>query len=132
VCQDLGSKQRHACIQADGMCKLLKLCFLSCPQGWEGFTDATMAALSARRRNLVFLLWGKAAQAKVAALDTTQHHVLTAAHPSPYSARKVGNSQCNMSLLDASRIVCVLTATRPCRGTLGANTSPRQTSCCSN
>ena len=34
----------------------------------------------------MFLLWGRYAQQKGAVVDTTQHHVLTAAHPSPYSA----------------------------------------------
>ena len=31
----------------------------------------------------VFLLWGRFAQGKAALVDTTRHHVLTAAHPSP-------------------------------------------------
>ncbi len=34
----------------------------------------------------MFLLWGRYAQQKGAIVDTTRHHVLTAAHPSPYSA----------------------------------------------
>lgn len=68
-------------------------CALTWPfqQGWETFTDVAMAALLARRQGLVFLLWGKVAQAKGAALDTAQHHVLTAAHPSFRSANKVGD-----------------------------------------
>jgi uracil-DNA glycosylase len=55
-------------------------------KGWEGFTDRVIAELSARREGIVFLLWGRYAQQKGAIVDTTRHHVLTAAHPSPYSA----------------------------------------------
>jgi uracil-DNA glycosylase len=32
------------------------------------------------------LLWGKFAQAKEELIDTSKHHILKAAHPSPYSA----------------------------------------------
>lgn len=55
-------------------------------KGWETFTDRVIAELSARREGIVFLLWGRYAQQKGAMVDTTRHHVLTAAHPSPYSA----------------------------------------------
>jgi len=55
-------------------------------KGWETFTDRVIAELSARREGIVFLLWGRYAQQKGAIVDTTRHHVLTAAHPSPYSA----------------------------------------------
>ena len=55
-------------------------------KGWEPFTDRVIAELSARRDGIVFLLWGRYAQQKGAVVDTTRHHVLTAAHPSPYSA----------------------------------------------
>lgn len=55
-------------------------------RGWEAFTDRVIAELSARREGIVFLLWGRYAQQKGAIVDTTRHHVLTAAHPSPYSA----------------------------------------------
>lgn len=55
-------------------------------KGWETFTDRVIAELSARREGIVFLLWGRYAQQKGMMVDTTRHHVLTAAHPSPYSA----------------------------------------------
>lgn len=54
--------------------------------GWENFTNAAIYYLSQRRKNLVFLLWGKFAQEKEALIDTTKHMVLKAAHPSPLSA----------------------------------------------
>jgi uracil-DNA glycosylase len=55
-------------------------------KGWEQFTDRVIAGLSSRREGIVFLLWGRYAQQKGAVVDTTRHHVLTAAHPSPFSA----------------------------------------------
>jgi uracil-DNA glycosylase len=55
-------------------------------KGWEQLTDRVIAELCARREGVVFLLWGRYAQQKGAVIDTARHHVLTAAHPSPYSA----------------------------------------------
>ncbi|MGM9841327.1 MAG: uracil-DNA glycosylase [Candidatus Limisoma sp.] len=54
--------------------------------GWEQFTDAAVAALSARREQLVFLLWGNYAKRKGAVIDRSKHLVLESAHPSPLSA----------------------------------------------
>ena len=51
--------------------------------GWEQFTDAVISYLSAHGNGIVFLLWGNFAKAKVSLIDTSRHHVLTAAHPSP-------------------------------------------------
>jgi uracil-DNA glycosylase len=55
-------------------------------KGWERFTDRAIAALSENREGVVFLLWGRHAQQKGAVVDASRHHVLTAAHPSPFSA----------------------------------------------
>ena len=55
-------------------------------RGWDQFTDAAVAALSARRENLVFLLWGNYAMRKGAVIDRSKHLVLESAHPSPLSA----------------------------------------------
>lgn len=55
-------------------------------KGWEQFTDAVIKTLSDKKENLVFILWGKYAQDKGAVIDRAKHLVLTAAHPSPYSA----------------------------------------------
>lgn len=55
-------------------------------KGWEEFTAAAIQALSEQRRGLVFLLWGRHALAKKPLIDATRHHVLTAPHPSPFSA----------------------------------------------
>lgn len=58
-------------------------------KGWEIFTDAIIEQLLMRQQPTVFLLWGSYAQKKIIALqnhvDTHQHLILTAAHPSPMS-----------------------------------------------
>ncbi|MEQ8907594.1 MAG: uracil-DNA glycosylase [Vicingaceae bacterium] len=55
-------------------------------KGWERFTDAVIQSLDKKREGLIFLLWGKKAQDKAHFIDKSNHHVLTAAHPSPFSA----------------------------------------------
>jgi len=55
-------------------------------QGWETFTDAVIRTLSEKRSGIVFLLWGKYAQAKEALIDTSKHFILKTVHPSPLSA----------------------------------------------
>jgi len=55
-------------------------------RGWEIFTDEIIKALSQKRDHIIFLLWGKYAQQKAALIDQKKHYVLTAAHPSPFSA----------------------------------------------
>ncbi len=55
-------------------------------QGWEIFTDRTIQIISEKRNRIVFLLWGKYAQAKAGLIDHNKHLILTAAHPSPFSA----------------------------------------------
>lgn len=54
--------------------------------GWEIFTDAVIKYLSENKSGLIFLLWGNYAKQKGAVIDRAKHHVLTAAHPSPFSA----------------------------------------------
>jgi uracil-DNA glycosylase len=55
-------------------------------KGWEIFTDSVIRKISEKRAGIVFLLWGKYAQAKQVLIDTDKHYILKAAHPSPYSA----------------------------------------------
>jgi len=54
--------------------------------GWETFTDSVIRHISDNKSGVIFLLWGKYAQDKQALIDTTKHHILKAAHPSPFSA----------------------------------------------
>lgn len=55
-------------------------------KGWEQFTDAAIAALSNKRENLVFILWGNYARQKGTQIDRSKHLVIESAHPSPFSA----------------------------------------------
>lgn len=63
-------------------------------KGWERFTDAVIKSISEKKKNVVFLLWGRFAQNKAQLVDASQHFVLKAAHPSPFSARN-GFFGCN-------------------------------------
>ncbi|MEO7531422.1 MAG: uracil-DNA glycosylase, partial [Sediminibacterium sp.] len=56
--------------------------------GWMDFTDAVIKKISAEKKGVVFLLWGKFAQEKQGLIDETRHAVLKASHPSPFSADK--------------------------------------------
>lgn len=56
--------------------------------GWEEFTDEVIRTLSARRDNLVFILWGAFAGKKRELIDESRHLVLTSPHPSPLSASR--------------------------------------------
>ena len=51
--------------------------------GWEYFTDAVIRCISERCEGIVFLLWGRYARSKAVLIDSSRHHVLEAAHPSP-------------------------------------------------
>ena len=55
-------------------------------KGWEQFTDAIIEAVNTQDRPIVYLLWGRPAQRKVPMLNNPKHLILTAPHPSPYSA----------------------------------------------
>lgn len=57
-------------------------------KGWEKFTDRVIQVLNRQRSGLVFLLWGNYAQQKGELIDQDKHHLLTAPHPSPFSARR--------------------------------------------
>lgn len=55
---------------------------------WVNFTDGVIEVISREKTAVVFLLWGAYAQQKSALIDKDKHLVLTAAHPSPFSAYK--------------------------------------------
>lgn len=57
-------------------------------RGWEAFTDYVIAQVNALPRGVVFMLWGSHAQKKNHMIDTENHLVLEAPHPSPLSAYK--------------------------------------------
>lgn len=60
--------------------------------GWEEVTDQIIRSIAATSQNVVFVLWGKSAQAKKKLLglylEKNKHRVFESAHPSPLSASK--------------------------------------------
>jgi uracil-DNA glycosylase len=57
-------------------------------KGWERFTDHVISLLNEREKPVVFVLWGKPAQAKQSLIDSSRHYIVTAPHPSPLSAHR--------------------------------------------
>lgn len=51
--------------------------------GWSRLADDTVAAVSAQRPGVAFLLWGGAARGRAALIDRQKHLVLESGHPSP-------------------------------------------------
>lgn len=57
-------------------------------QGWEEFTSHVIDKLLSTKKHLVFMRWGKDAEAlKLPHQARRNHLILTASHPSPYSYR---------------------------------------------
>jgi uracil-DNA glycosylase len=57
-------------------------------QGWETFTDEAIRKISEQQNGIIFVLWGNFAIAKKELINSNKHFILTAAHPSPFSAHK--------------------------------------------
>lgn len=55
-------------------------------KGWETFTDAAISAINKHREGIIFFLWGNYAKQKGQYINQEKHYVLTASHPSPFSA----------------------------------------------
>lgn len=55
-------------------------------RGWETFTLEVIKEVNKKESPVVFILWGKNAQAKEQYIDQSKHLVLKSAHPSPLSA----------------------------------------------
>ena len=56
--------------------------------GWEEFTNQIIKALSDKKSNLVFILWGAYAQSKEIFIDPSKHLIIATPHPSPLSAHR--------------------------------------------
>ncbi len=57
-------------------------------KGWETFTDEVIKTLNEREKPVVFMLWGKKAQAKEEFITAEHHYIIESAHPSPFSAKR--------------------------------------------
>lgn len=57
-------------------------------KGWEHFIDRVIELLNEREKPVIFILWGRHAQAKKKLITNTKHHIIESVHPSPLSARR--------------------------------------------
>ncbi|PFZ78295.1 uracil-DNA glycosylase [Bacillus toyonensis] len=57
-------------------------------KGWEHFTDRVIELLNEREKPVIFILWGRHAQAKKKLITNPNHHIIESVHPSPLSARR--------------------------------------------
>ncbi|WP_096202985.1 uracil-DNA glycosylase [Bacillus sp. FJAT-45350] len=56
--------------------------------GWECFTDRVIELLNEREKPVIFVLWGRHAQAKEELVTNRIHFIIKSPHPSPFSARR--------------------------------------------
>ena len=54
--------------------------------GWQTFTDNVIRIINKKRKNVVYILWGRNAAAKEALIDSKNNLIIKSAHPSPLSA----------------------------------------------
>ena len=77
--------------------------------GWQKFTDAVIALLSEKYENIVFMLWGKSAAAKVKIIDNSKHKIYVSTHPSGLSWGKTSNFEkmkgCALSITDNGDLI---------------------------
>ncbi|MEI4528124.1 uracil-DNA glycosylase [Priestia megaterium] len=57
-------------------------------KGWEQLTDRIIELVAQKEEPVVFLLWGKHAQAKKELIHHSHHLILESPHPSPFSANR--------------------------------------------
>ncbi len=57
-------------------------------KGWEQFTDKVIEVINQQCEHVVFMLWGAYAQNKGQQIDSHQHLILKAPHPSPLSVHR--------------------------------------------
>ena len=57
-------------------------------KGWEVFTNTILTELNKNESPIIFVLWGKHAQAKEELITNKKHVILKAHHPSPLSASR--------------------------------------------
>jgi uracil-DNA glycosylase len=56
--------------------------------GWSALADQAVAALSAKRPAVAFLLWGASARRRAALIDRAKHLVIECGHPSPLNRQR--------------------------------------------
>ena len=54
---------------------------------WDPFSKELITSLNKSNSSIVWVLWGKKAQTHKTLITNSKHHIITGAHPSPFSAR---------------------------------------------
>lgn len=73
---------------------------------WRSITDNIIKEINTHCNSVIFMLWGKKAQAKNKYINKDQHFIISRAHPSPFAANRGGwfNEQqfdiCNKELVN--------------------------------
>lgn len=57
-------------------------------KGWEQFTNKVIEHINAKKEPVVFILWGRHAEAKETLITNEQHLIIKSPHPSPFSANR--------------------------------------------
>ncbi|MFC5711609.1 uracil-DNA glycosylase [Thalassorhabdus alkalitolerans] len=57
-------------------------------KGWEHFTNEVIRHVNEKKEPVVFILWGKNAQAKEDLITNEHHLIIKSPHPSPFSAKR--------------------------------------------
>ncbi|AHC02766.1 uracil-DNA glycosylase [Proboscivirus elephantidbeta5] len=73
--------------------------------GWKTLSDRVIMQLSAKKSNLVFMLWGNHAKEKMGLIDKSKHCILTSAHPSPLAATRYAGFVGNNHFIKANRYI---------------------------
>lgn len=57
-------------------------------KGWEQFTNKIIELVNEKEDPVVFILWGRHAEAKETLITNKHHLIIKSAHPSPFSANR--------------------------------------------
>lgn len=80
---------------------------------WKPFTSKLMDFINEKCINVVFLLWGKKAQKVADSIYTSKHVKLTAYHPSPMNAGKVGYEFIGCDHFNQANVILVSKGIKP-------------------
>ena len=76
---------KQGCLMLNATLTVQAKCPNSHQKYWTPFTDEVIKYISKKRKNVIFVLWGKFALDKMSLIDTEKHHVIISSHPSGYS-----------------------------------------------
>jgi uracil-DNA glycosylase len=63
-------------------------------KGWEELTKETIKLINKRKKGIVYMLWGKKAQAIASMVDAKNNCIIKEKHPSPMAGVAFRNTKC--------------------------------------